>query len=63
VEAAFARSRSWGDAPRGSDSVANLAIAIGAMKFTAPSSCRLGLLGGAHPVLLASAADLPRSQW
>jgi hypothetical protein len=42
--------------------VANLAIAIGAMKLAAPSCCRLGLLAGAHLVLLASVADLPRSQ-
>jgi hypothetical protein len=62
VEAAIAGSRPWGDVPRGSDSVANLAIAIGAMKLAAPSCCRLGLLAGAHLVLLAGALDLPRSQ-
>jgi hypothetical protein len=37
VEAAITRSHPWGDAPRGSDSVANLAIATGAMKLAAPS--------------------------
>jgi hypothetical protein len=62
VEAAIAGSRPWRDLPRGSDSVANLAIAIGAMKLAAPSCCRLGLLAGAHLVLLAGALDLPRSQ-
>jgi hypothetical protein len=59
---AIAGSRPWGDLPRGSDSVANLAIAIGAMKLAAPSCCRLGSLAGAHLVLLAGALDLPRSQ-
>jgi hypothetical protein len=62
VEAAIDRSHPWGDAPRGSDSVANLAIAIGAMKLAAPSGCRLELLAGAHLVLLAGAVDLARSQ-
>jgi hypothetical protein len=62
VEAAIAGSRPWSDVRRGSDSVANLAIAIGAMKLAAPSCCRLGLLAGAHHVLLAGALDLPRSQ-
>jgi hypothetical protein len=62
VEAAIARPRPWGDVPRGSDSVANLTIAIGAMKLAAPSCFRLGLLAGAHLVLLAGALDLPRSQ-
>jgi hypothetical protein len=55
---AIAGSRPWGDVPRGSDCVANLAIAIGAMKLAAPSRCRLGLLAGAHLVLLAGAVDL-----
>jgi len=64
VEAAIARSQHpWGDAPRGSDSVANLAIGIGAMKLAAPSCCRLRSLAGGHLVLPASAVDLPRSQW
>jgi hypothetical protein len=62
VEAAIAGSPPWGDVPRGSDSVADLAIAIGAMKLAAPSCCRLGLLASAHLVLLAGALDLPRSQ-
>ena len=59
MEAAIAGSRPWGDLPRGSDSVANLAIAIGPMKLAAPSCCRLGLLAGAHLILLAGAPDLP----
>jgi hypothetical protein len=62
VEAAIARPRPWGDLPRSSDGVAHLAIAVGAMKLAAPSCCRLGLLAGAHLVLLAGALDLPRSQ-
>ena len=62
MEAAIAGPRPWGDVPQGSDSVADLAIAIGAMKLAAPSCCRLGLLAGAHLVLLAGALDLPRSQ-
>jgi hypothetical protein len=45
-----------------SNSLADLAIAIGAMQLAAPSCCRLGLLACAHLVLLASAVDLPRSQ-
>jgi hypothetical protein len=63
VEAAITGPRPWGDVPQGSDSVANLAVANGAMKLAAPSCCRLGLLAGAHLVLLAGALDLPRSQW
>jgi hypothetical protein len=62
VEAAITGSRPQGDVPQGSDGVANLAIAIGAMELAAPSCCRLGLLAGAHLVLLAGALDLPRSQ-
>jgi len=61
VEGAVARSHPSGNAPRGSDSVATLAIAIGAMKLAAPTCCRLGLLAGPH-LVLAGALDLSRSQ-